>query len=110
MTYYKGYELHPEAYGDVDEIRDYIASDNPDAADRVVLEVFGAIEGVVPFPHSGHSRSDLTNRPLRFIRVRDYLIPYAPDEKPLWVIATMHGAPQPTSDGRDPSGRGRTLI
>jgi hypothetical protein len=37
----------------------------------------------------------LTSRPLRFIRVRDYLIAYAPDEKPLWVIAVMHGHRSP---------------
>jgi hypothetical protein len=40
-------------------------------------------------------RPDLTNRPLRFVRVRDYLIAYAPDEKPLWVIAVMHGHRSP---------------
>jgi plasmid stabilization system protein ParE len=45
----------------------------------------------VKFPHTGHRRPDLTGRPLRFIVVRDYLIAYAPDEKPLWVIAVMHG-------------------
>ena len=28
-------------------------------------------------------------------RVRDYLIAYAPDEKPLWVIAVMHGHRSP---------------
>ena len=27
--------------------------------------------------------------------VRDYLIAYAPDEKPLWVIAVMHGRRNP---------------
>jgi len=28
--------------------------------------------------------------------VRDYLIAYAPDEKPLWVIAVMHGHRSPS--------------
>jgi len=28
---------------------------------------------------------------LRFIRVREYLIAYAPQEKPLWVVAIVHG-------------------
>jgi plasmid stabilization system protein ParE len=74
MTGYDGYELHPEAYEDVDEIRGYIAADNPDAANRVVMEIFNAIERLVPFPHRGHRRPDLTGRPMRFIRVRDYLI------------------------------------
>jgi plasmid stabilization system protein ParE len=95
MTNYQGYELHPEAYADIDEIRGHIAPDNPDAADRVVIEVFNAIERLVPFPHHGHRRTDLTSRRLRFIRVRNYLIAYAPDEKPLWVIAVMHGHRDP---------------
>lgn len=95
MTAYRGYELHPEAYEDIDEIRSYIADDSADAADRVVIDIFNALECLVPFPQQGHRRTDLTSRPLRFIRVRDYLIAYAPDEKPLWVIAVMHGHRSP---------------
>ena len=80
---------------DLDEIWEYIRSDSITAADRVVAEILSAIRRVVPFPHSGNRRTDLTNRPLRFIRVRHYLIAYAPDEKPLWVIAVMHGHRSP---------------
>jgi plasmid stabilization system protein ParE len=29
----RGYALHPEAYNEIDDIREYIADDNPDAAD-----------------------------------------------------------------------------
>jgi plasmid stabilization system protein ParE len=61
----------------------------------VIVEIFNAVERLVPFPHPGFRRSDLTNRPLRFVRVHDYLIAYAPDEKPLWVIAVMHGHRSP---------------
>jgi plasmid stabilization system protein ParE len=35
-----GYTPHPGAFNDIDEIRGYIAEDNPDAADRVVPEIF----------------------------------------------------------------------
>jgi toxin ParE1/3/4 len=90
-----GYAFHPDARGDLDEIWDYIAADNLDAADRVITEILDAIRAVVPFPHSGHRRLDLTARPLRFLIVCDYLIAYAPDEKPLWVIAVMHGHRNP---------------
>jgi hypothetical protein len=38
---------------------------------------------------------DLTSRPLRFIRVRQYPIAYAPDKKPLWIIAVVHGRRDP---------------
>jgi len=90
-----GHALHPEAYADLDDIRRYIAQHSPDAADRVIKEIFDAIRALVPFPHQGHRRPDLTSRPLRFILVHDYLIAYAPDEKPLWVIAVIHGRRNP---------------
>ena len=89
------YALHPEAFTDLDDIRGYIARDNPDAADRVIAEIFNTIQALVPFPHQGHKRLDLTARPLRFALVREYLIAYAPDEKPLWVVAVMHGRRSP---------------
>jgi plasmid stabilization system protein ParE len=86
-----GYDSHPEARKDLDEIWEYIRLDSLDAADRVIAEILSAIRGVVPFPHRCHRRPDLTSGPLRFLRVFDYLIGYAPDEKPLWLVAVMHG-------------------
>jgi plasmid stabilization system protein ParE len=47
------------------------------------------------FPHQGHTRSDLTSQPLRIQIIRDYLIAYAPDERPLVVIAVIHGRRNP---------------
>ena len=90
-----GYRFHPEAETDLDEIWEYIAAENVNAADRVSAEIRQALDNLVPFPHTGHRRPDLTSRPLRFIRVRDYLVAYAPDEKPLGVIAVMHGHRDP---------------
>ena len=90
-----GFALHPEAFSDLDDIRDYIAQESPDAADQVILEIFETIRGLVPFPHKGHKRADLTSRPLRFILVGEYLIAYAPEETPLWVVAVMHGRRSP---------------
>ena len=90
-----GFVLHPQAYTDLEEIWEYIAADNLDAADRVREEIYEAIQSLVPFPHIGHSRPDLTARPLRFQSVRDYVIAYAPDEKPLAVIAVLHGRRNP---------------
>jgi plasmid stabilization system protein ParE len=90
-----GYALHPEAFADLDEIRDFIAQENPDAADRVMSELFDVIRGLVSFPHRGHRRPDLSSRPLRFTLVREYLIVYAPEEQPLWVVAVMHGRRSP---------------
>jgi plasmid stabilization system protein ParE len=90
-----GYDFHPQARIDLDEIWDFIGADNLDAADRMIAEILSAIRALVPFPNQGHRRPDLTSRPLRFIRVREYLIAYAPEEKPLWVVAVMHGRRNP---------------
>ena len=80
-----GFVLHPDALTDLTEIWEYIATDNPDAADRVLEEIRDAIRALVPFPQVGHIRSDLTSRPLRFHPIRNFLIAYAPDEQPLPV-------------------------
>ncbi|HEV2399923.1 MAG TPA: type II toxin-antitoxin system RelE/ParE family toxin [Candidatus Sulfotelmatobacter sp.] len=86
--------LHPDAVKDLEEIWEYIAADNPDAADRIREEIY-AIQSLVPFPYVGHGRPDLTNRSLRFQIVRNYVIAYAADEKPLAVIAVLHGRRNP---------------
>jgi plasmid stabilization system protein ParE len=39
--------------------------------------------------------ADLTSLPLRFQAVRNYIIAYAPEEKPLLVIAVLHGSRNP---------------
>ena len=85
-----GYALHPGAFADLEDIRDYIAQENPDVADRVMAEIFDAVRRLVPFPYQGHQRQELSSRPLRFILVREYLIAYEPEEKPLWIVAVMH--------------------
>ena len=87
--------LHPAACKDLEEIWEYIAADSLDAADRIREEIYETIQPLVPFPHVGHSRPDLTMRPLRFQVVRDYVIAYAPDEKPLAIIAVLHGRRNP---------------
>ena len=95
MTGDPGFDLHPEAAQDILDIWEFIATDNLQAAGRVRVDILDAIRGLVTFPHRGHRRSDLTSRPLRFYRVRDYVIAYAPDERPLWVIAVLHGRRNP---------------
>ncbi len=90
-----GYDFHPEARFDLAEIWEFIRADNLDAADRMIAEILAAIRTLVPFPNAGHKRPDLSGRPLRFITVREYLIAYAPEEKPLWILAVMHARRSP---------------
>jgi plasmid stabilization system protein ParE len=91
----RGFVLHPLAAQDITDIWAHIADDNPKAARRVREQIFAAVRALVPFPNRGHKRPDLTSRPLRFTVVYEYLIAYAPDETPLWVVAVMHGHRSP---------------
>lgn len=91
----RGFGLHPLAARDITDIWEYIAEDSPLAARRVREEINDAIRSLVAFPHQGYRRPKLTSRPLRFKVVRDYVIAYAPDKKPLWVVAVFHGRRSP---------------
>ncbi len=84
------FDFHPEAAVDLDEIAEYIAADNPDAAERVTEEILSALAMLATNPQMGHRRPKLTGKPLRFWLVGNYLIAYAPDEQPLWVLALFH--------------------
>jgi toxin ParE1/3/4 len=90
-----GFTVHPEAFNDIDNIRAFIAEDNPDAADRVVTAIFDRIRGLVGLPHQGYRRPNLTPRPLRFVLVHEFVIAYVPDRTPLRVLAVFHGRRSP---------------
>ena len=91
-----GYAFHPDAFADLDEIWEYIAEDNIDAADRVLADIRAVLRTLAASPQIGHRRPDLTARPLRFHVARDeYLIAYAPAETPLSVLAVFHGRRNP---------------
>ncbi len=66
-----GFEFHPQARSDLDEIWEFIRADNLDAADGMIAEILTAIRALVPFPGQGRRRPDLTSRPLRFFLVRE---------------------------------------
>lgn len=89
------YVLHPGAAEDLNEIWDYIAQDSLDSADRVIRNIYKAIQSLIATPNIGHRRPDLTSSPLRFWRIYDYLIAYAPDEYPMLIVAIIHGHRNP---------------
>ena len=45
-----GFLLHPEAITDIEEIWEFIAAENLHAADRILQEVYEAIQALVSFP------------------------------------------------------------
>ena len=89
-----GYVLTPRAKAEIFDIWAYIADHNQDAADRVEQAIFDACAFLAEAPVRGHSRPDLTSRPLRFwtlSRYPNYVIVYRPEKPPLRIVAVMHG-------------------
>jgi len=94
MTAGQGFVLHPEAALDITEVWEFIVTDNPLAARRSARTFLTPSASLCRF-HQGQRRTDLTSRRLRFQIVRNYLIAYAPDEKPLLVLAVLHARRSP---------------
>ncbi len=88
------YELLLPAKADIYHIWSYIARENEDAANRVEQAIYEACGLVANTPLSGHTRRDLTDRPLRFwtlTRFPNYSIVYNSEARPVLILAVLHG-------------------
>ena len=66
-----GYEFHPEAATDLEDIWEFIADDNQVAANRVAEDILARVATLATFPHQGHWRPDFSSRALRFTLVHE---------------------------------------
>lgn len=88
------YVLTPLARADIFDIWSYIAEDSELAADRVEDAIFDACALPAEAPMRGHSRPDLTIRPVRFwtlTRYPNYSLVYRPETTPVQIVAVLHG-------------------
>lgn len=81
----------PSARRDLDEIWDYIAQDNPDAADRVLDEIDYKCQMLARQPLLGEPRDELIQR-LRGITAGKYVIYYRPVGDGIDVVRVLHAA------------------
>ncbi len=81
----------PQARQDLLEIWEFIARDSLDAADRVEREMEQAVAALVRNPWRGHTRRDLTSKPVLFWPIYSYLIIYNPAARPLEVVRILSG-------------------
>ena len=86
------YALTTLAEQDLNDIWETIASDNIEAADRVLEALESAMSKVAKNPGTGHWREELTDKRHRFFLVYSYLIVYRHESRPLSVIRVLHAA------------------
>jgi len=86
------YVLSTGAELDLDEIWEYIANDNINAADRWIDKLFDAFEVIARNPGIGHKRQDLTGYPVLFWPVGAYLILYRIQPAQVEIVAVTQGA------------------
>lgn len=86
------YILGPDADLDLDDIWEYIARDNIDAADRWIGKLFDALEALGQTPGMGHKREDLTRYPVLFWPVGAYVVIYRPERRPIEIVAVTQGS------------------
>lgn len=87
------YRLSREAFQDLIEIWNHIASDSLGAAERVEEAIYDACQSIASMPLAGVTRKDLTSRPVRFrlrFPYRSYWIVYDPAVTPVEIIRILH--------------------
>jgi plasmid stabilization system protein ParE len=87
-----GYVLGRDAAADLDDIWEYIAAENVDAADQWIGRLFDSFEAIGRSPGMGHTRTDLTPHPLLFWPVGAYLVIYRDKRRPVEIVAVTQGS------------------
>src|SRR5438270_2755291 len=85
------YELSAEAQEDLFEIWRRIAAESQDLADRIDNEFHELFASLGRIPGQGHTRSDLTARPVLFFPLYSFLVVYQPDVNPIRIMAVLRG-------------------
>lgn len=85
------FEVSGPARRDLREIHDWIAQDDPAAADRVLADIRDAIVRLAETPGLGHVRDDLADESLRVWTVHRYVVIYQPERTPILVVRVLSG-------------------
>ena len=83
--------LRRSADRDLDDIYDWIAADDPVAAERHVRRIVAAAERLAEFPKSGRARPEISEG-ARSLVVGRYLVLYRIEGEHVEIVRVVHGA------------------
>lgn len=84
------YRLSPKAEQDISDIWRYIAPENENAADALLLRMFAQFEVAADMPAVGSPRPELSPTARILVEGR-YVIIYEPMSYGIMVVAVVHG-------------------
>ena len=85
------YRLTRRARRDVLNIWRRIAEDSVRLANRIEDEFYELFESLGRMPGQGHTRQDLTSRPVLFFPLYSFLVVYQPDARPIRIMTVLRG-------------------
>ena len=77
------------ALTDLEVIAEYIALDNPDAANALVRKVFDAVDRLIQFPNSGSKPPEIRRLPYRQVIVSPCRIFYRTAADIIYIVLVM---------------------
>jgi plasmid stabilization system protein ParE len=83
------------ARADLEEIFQYIVSDNPYAAQRVYRAILDTIELIAAAPHAGIQNAVRPELRSRLVRRYPYRVHYSAVDGELWIIHIRHASRRP---------------
>lgn len=87
----KDYFLSAIADQDINDIILYVANENPQAASKLLNDLYETMSMIATHPMMGHKREDLTDKPVRFWAFKNhYLIVYK-DLSPIEIVRVLSG-------------------
>jgi addiction module RelE/StbE family toxin len=84
-------EFSPTALFDLEDIADYIAQDNPVAAEQWVDKLVEAAEKVASHPRSGRAVQEVADSKVREVLVGEYRVICRVEEKRLLALTVIEG-------------------
>lgn len=88
----------PRARDDLREIVDYIAKENPAAADRVSRAIFDACKLIAARPHLGIRNARAPELRSRLVSRYPYRIHYFVEDADVWIVHIRHSARRPLDE------------
>lgn len=78
------------ALGNLIETNKYIASENPEAARKVINDIFDAVNKIKVFPAKGRIVPELRRKNVREVFCYEYRIIYRIESKRIFILTVLH--------------------